>query len=131
MLSANVLLSLAVALAASATHTTQNTGQVFYFTPGLGACGYTNTTADHVGTVSNTTFKGYPGATANPNKNPICGRTMVITAPNNISINVTVVDFFKQDDNAGAMDVGVTKGDFSKMEPVSDGVIPGAKWEIM
>lgn len=35
-------------------------GVVFYFTPGLGACGFTNTSSQYVATVSRTFFDSFP-----------------------------------------------------------------------
>ena len=35
-------------------------GVVFIFTPGLGACGFVNTTAQTVASVSKPVFNGYP-----------------------------------------------------------------------
>ncbi|KAJ7511286.1 hypothetical protein B0H11DRAFT_1954614 [Mycena galericulata] len=104
-------------------------GTVFQFEPDLGACGWTNTSDQSVGTVSMTTFNNYPGATKNPNKNPICGRNMTIQA-NGVTVIVVVVDNFKEDKNAGPNDVGVTDMDFSTMANLKDGTIPNATWWI-
>ncbi|KAF5385592.1 hypothetical protein D9757_006755 [Collybiopsis confluens] len=50
------------------------TGDGTYFDAGLGACGIVNTDADMIAAVGHVTFDTYPGATANPNLNPICGK---------------------------------------------------------
>ncbi|KAI0044386.1 hypothetical protein FA95DRAFT_1608609 [Auriscalpium vulgare] len=66
-------------------------GQGTYFTPGLGACGRSNTDADSIVAVSTQVFDNFPGAGANPNDNPICGRTLTATSGDN-SVTVTIVD---------------------------------------
>ncbi|KAJ7122354.1 hypothetical protein C8R44DRAFT_541355, partial [Mycena epipterygia] len=102
----------------------------FQFDPGLGACGWTNTSAQAVGTVSNTTFSSYPGATRNPNKNPICGRLLVITSPANKTVKVFIVDFFPEDENAKANDVGMTTAEFATLANPDDGIIDDVTWNI-
>ncbi|THH14912.1 hypothetical protein EW146_g5478 [Bondarzewia mesenterica] len=56
-----------------------NSGQGTYFTPGLGSCGITNADSDYIVAVSTTIFDNYPGATSNPNDNPICGEKILVT----------------------------------------------------
>ncbi|KAJ7038821.1 hypothetical protein C8F04DRAFT_1231925 [Mycena alexandri] len=131
---AKIIASLALASSVSFGTPTprakQNMGDVFYYDPDLGACGWTNTTDQPVGTVSRTTFTGFPGATPkNPNTNPICGRWMLITG-NNITVNVSIVDFFKEGKDAGPNDVGVTKLEFQKMASLDTGIISNAVWNI-
>ncbi|TFY79007.1 hypothetical protein EWM64_g5006 [Hericium alpestre] len=57
-------LSALFALAAAQSHT----GTLFTFDPGLGACGFTNTSTQIVASVSETFFQNFPGATQNPNE---------------------------------------------------------------
>ncbi|KAI5481119.1 hypothetical protein MNV49_005554 [Pseudohyphozyma bogoriensis] len=62
-------------LALDGTHTGQGT----YFDVGLGACGTYATNSDYIVAVSYLLFETFPGATANPNNNPICGRELEVT----------------------------------------------------
>jgi uncharacterized low-complexity protein len=54
----------------------QMTGTFFH--PAIGACGKANTDADHIVAVSAALFDNFPGATKNPNNNPICGKEITI-----------------------------------------------------
>ncbi|KAJ7464160.1 hypothetical protein FB451DRAFT_1403525 [Mycena latifolia] len=148
------LVPLALVLATlGALQKTDVVGTVFQIVPDKapGACGWTNTSTQAVGAVSNTTFKSFPGATANPNKNPICHHFMNITGPpfpslpnspyadlrvpallaHGVTVSVQIVDFFKQDPNAGPNDVGIPVMEFAKMAPVRDGIIKDATWVIL
>ncbi|KAI1088900.1 barwin-like endoglucanase [Rostrohypoxylon terebratum] len=64
---------LAVGLAA--TQVLAFSGDMTYYTPGLGACGKTNTQADHIVAVSPAQY----GNDANPNKAKVCGRKIKIS----------------------------------------------------
>ncbi|KAJ6582712.1 hypothetical protein DFH09DRAFT_1309647 [Mycena vulgaris] len=128
-----ILVSLTFTLASLVMAQEERTaGTVFQITPGLGACGWMNTSTQAVGAVSATTFSKYPGATRNPNKNPICHHFLEITDPDNgISVRVQVVDFFEEDPNAKANDVGIPAIEFKKMANLDDGIIENATWYIV
>ncbi|KAI1504993.1 barwin-like endoglucanase [Biscogniauxia marginata] len=49
-------------------------GDMTYYTPGLGACGKTNSEADHVVALATAQY----GHDANPNKAAVCGRKIRI-----------------------------------------------------
>ncbi|KAJ7739253.1 hypothetical protein DFH07DRAFT_1064434, partial [Mycena maculata] len=129
-----IILSLAFALPSiGVSNAVENgTGIVFQFAPGLGACGWTNSSDQAVGSVSNTTFASYSNTT-NPNTNPICGCILTIQA-NGVSVPVAIVDDFPdQGPNStfGPNDVGTTVPEFAKMDPnVDDGIIRNATWFI-
>lgn len=53
---------------------TTYSGQGTYYATGLGSCGITNKDTDLIAAVSHLLYDSWPGATANPNDNPICGR---------------------------------------------------------
>ncbi|KAF7967785.1 hypothetical protein HWV62_33017 [Athelia sp. TMB] len=53
-------------------------GEGTYYAPGLGACGKKNSASDAIVAVSHSFFDSYKGATANSNKNPICGKEIKI-----------------------------------------------------
>ncbi|CUA74481.1 hypothetical protein RSOLAG22IIIB_11236 [Rhizoctonia solani] len=47
-------------------------GDLTYYTPGLGACGRTNTPSDMIAAISHKLFDNYPGYDGtNPNNNPV------------------------------------------------------------
>lgn len=50
-----------------------------FYNVGLGACGITNVDTDFIAAVSYDFFDSYPGATANPNLNPLCGQSVQAT----------------------------------------------------
>ncbi|CCO30031.1 hypothetical protein BN14_04055 [Rhizoctonia solani AG-1 IB] len=53
----------------SGTHT----GQLTYFSIGLGACGWTNSDTEWVAAISHELYDNWPGyAGGNPNNNPVC-----------------------------------------------------------
>ncbi|KIY62043.1 carbohydrate-binding module family 5 protein [Cylindrobasidium torrendii FP15055 ss-10] len=66
-------------------------GDVTYYDTGLGACGVSSSNSEYVAAVSLSFFNSYPGATANPNLNPICGKVIRITYGSR-SVDVTVRD---------------------------------------
>ncbi|KAI0092377.1 loosenin [Irpex rosettiformis] len=66
-------------------------GAATFFTPSIGACGKQSTSSDHIVAVSSQFFNSFPGAGANPNKNPICGKTLTVHFKGK-STKVTVVD---------------------------------------
>lgn len=49
-------------------------GQGTYYGTGLGSCGITNNDNQLIAAVSHLLYDSWPGATANPNNNPVCGR---------------------------------------------------------
>jgi hypothetical protein len=61
------------------------------FAPGLGACGTVATDDSPIVAVSHLLYDNYPGATINPNNNPICGQKIRATYAGK-SVDVTVQD---------------------------------------
>jgi len=70
---------------------TTYSGQGTYYGTGLGACGITNHDTDMIAAVSHLLFDSWPGATANPNDNPICGRKATAHYQGK-SVTVTITD---------------------------------------
>jgi hypothetical protein len=62
-----------------------------FYETGLGACGITNTDSDFIAAVAESMFDGFPGATDNPNNNPICNKKARITR-NGQTTTVTITD---------------------------------------
>ncbi|KAJ7737098.1 loosenin [Mycena metata] len=105
-----------------------HTGDGTFFTPGLGACGKTNTEKDAIVAVGHGIFDSFPGATANPNTNPICGKKIKATLGKK-SVVVTVAD--RCAGFAGAADLDFTQSAFSKLAAPSVGRIHGVKWTFV
>ncbi|PBK65629.1 hypothetical protein ARMSODRAFT_891594 [Armillaria solidipes] len=99
------------------------TGTWYY--PGLGSCGITNTTSDMIVAVSHLLYDSYPGATANPNLNPICSKKLVATYGGK-SVTVTVTD--KCMGCAGMYDLDFTPTAFSRLASTDVGHLTGVDW---
>ncbi|KAF9465177.1 hypothetical protein BDZ94DRAFT_1189734 [Collybia nuda] len=104
-----------------------HTGTLFNFAPGLGACGFTNTSTQIVGSVSSSFFNSFPGATDNPNKNPICKKSLFITSGGK-NITAAIVDFFVAD---APENVGLSPTAFKTFAPLSDGIVPNVTWSVV
>ncbi|KAL1659988.1 hypothetical protein GGF50DRAFT_91604 [Schizophyllum commune] len=87
-------------------------GDGTFFDVGLGACGITSTADQMVVAIAHDTFDNYPGATANPNLNPICGQ-QVRAYYNGKSVDVTIVD--RCAGCNGAFDLDFSRGAFDKI----------------
>ncbi|KAJ7681565.1 RlpA-like double-psi beta-barrel-protein domain-containing protein-containing protein [Mycena rosella] len=97
-----------------------------FHAPGLGACGKTNTANQLIVAVGHGIFDSFPGATANPNKNPICGKKLKATFGGK-SVTVAVAD--RCAGCAGAADLDFTEAGFKKLATLDKGRIHGVKWE--
>ncbi|OTB08312.1 hypothetical protein M426DRAFT_29499, partial [Hypoxylon sp. CI-4A] len=62
------------ALALAATQALAYSGDMTYYTPGLGACGKQNSASDHIVALAPAQY----GHDANPNKAKVCGRKISI-----------------------------------------------------
>ncbi|KAJ4485239.1 RlpA-like double-psi beta-barrel-protein domain-containing protein-containing protein [Lentinula aciculospora] len=75
-------------------------GSGTWFEIGLGACGQTQTDEDPVVAIAASTFDSFPGATANPNENPICNKNItlyckpsaIVVADQDKSVTATITD---------------------------------------
>ncbi|THH29213.1 hypothetical protein EUX98_g4959 [Antrodiella citrinella] len=105
---------------------TSGTGQATFYTPGLGACGGTNSESDLIVAVSTQIFTGFPGAGANPNLNPICGKQLTATFEGK-SVSVTVVD-----ECAGCAlnDIDLSPAAFNQLADPSAGRLSGVRWTL-
>lgn len=66
------------------------TGDLTYYAPGLGACGYTNSASDSICAVSHILFDAVQVG-SNPNSNPLCGLKIRLQRDGNTK-DVTIVD---------------------------------------
>ncbi|KAL4266907.1 Plant Cell Wall Expansin [Pleurotus pulmonarius] len=69
----------------------QQTGEGTFYATGLTACGETNKDTDFICAVSMKLFDAVPGASGNPNNNPICGKKIKATYKGK-SVTVRVTD---------------------------------------
>lgn len=67
------------------------TGEMTYFTPGMGACGHDSGENDNMVAISMALFDQYT-PNGNPNKNPLCGQTVSITGADGSSHEATIWD---------------------------------------
>ncbi len=61
-------------------------------------------------------------------RNPLCGRQMVITSPDNKVITVTVEDTCV---TCSVGSVDLTRGAFQALAPLSVGIIHGISWTLV
>ncbi|KAF9259827.1 hypothetical protein L218DRAFT_1079689 [Marasmius fiardii PR-910] len=103
-----------------------HTGDATFYTPGLGACGKTNNANELVAAAAAPVFDNFPGHTANPNKNPICGKKAKVTFGGK-SVTVTIVD---RCPGCGSSGIDLSPAAFQKLAPLSKGRLSGAKWTV-
>ncbi|RDB20661.1 hypothetical protein Hypma_012246 [Hypsizygus marmoreus] len=116
-----------VLLVATVANAQVHTGTLFWFIPELGACGFTNTSRQLVASVSSTFFNTFPGATPNPNNNPICTRKLLITSGAK-NVTASIVDLFVED---APFDVGLSPAGFVTFAPLDDGIVPNVFWSVV
>ena len=66
-------------------------GEITYFTPGMGACGETSGEGDKMVAISMALFDQYT-PNGNPNKNPLCGKTLTIKGADGAEHKATIWD---------------------------------------
>lgn len=101
-----------------------HSGDATYFAPGLGACGTTASDTDYIVAVSHLIYDTFPGATANPNNNPVCGRKIAATWSGN-TVTVTVQD---ECEGCAAWDLDFSPTAFLALAPLADGRLHGMTW---
>ncbi|KAF8227842.1 hypothetical protein L208DRAFT_1222305, partial [Tricholoma matsutake] len=94
---------------------------------GLGACGAQNTEADFIVAASSRLFQHFPGATANPNDNPICNRNLTIHY-RGVSVGARVTD--ECPTCPGEFDLDLSPAVFNKFALPSVGVLKNITWEF-
>ncbi|KIY65805.1 hypothetical protein CYLTODRAFT_399821 [Cylindrobasidium torrendii FP15055 ss-10] len=104
------------------------TGDGTYYAPGLGACGKWNTDKDMIVAVSHLLYDTYPGHTANPNNNPICGKKLRAHYKGR-SVVVTVADECMGCN--GKYDLDFSPAAIKKLvnNPATVGRLHGVTWE--
>ncbi|GLB36782.1 putative lytic transglycolase [Lyophyllum shimeji] len=102
------------------------TGDLTFFTPGLGACGLTNSDADMIAAVSVEFYNTFPGATANPNLNPICGKMATVNYGGK-TIRVAITDKCYA---CALYDLDLSPTAFNMLADPSIGRLHGAEWTL-
>ncbi|KAG0151020.1 hypothetical protein CROQUDRAFT_651536 [Cronartium quercuum f. sp. fusiforme G11] len=102
-------------------------GDATYYGTGLGACGETSTDDSMIAAVSHLLFDNFPGATANPNSNPICGRKVKATH-NGKSVVVKIIDRCVA---CQIFDLDFSPTAFGEIGPMDEGRLHGMTWEFM
>ncbi|KAM5543880.1 hypothetical protein V8D89_002497 [Ganoderma adspersum] len=102
-------------------------GDATYYSPGVGSCGHNNVDTDFIVAVDIATIHSFPGAGANPNLNPMCGRKMRVTYGSK-SVTVTVADTCP---GCAVGSVDLTPTAFQKLAPLSVGRLHGVKWTLL
>ncbi|KAF5365270.1 hypothetical protein D9758_005359 [Tetrapyrgos nigripes] len=92
------------------------TGDATFFSPGLGACGVTNSNSDPIVAISSQIFN-----------NGLCGRQMNVNFQGR-SVTVTVVDSCP---GCGSGDIDLSPSAFSQLADPSVGRIQGVQWNIV
>ncbi|KAF5347091.1 hypothetical protein D9758_011640 [Tetrapyrgos nigripes] len=113
--------------AASRALVRRNVGDGTLYNPALGACGISNTDADMVAAVSASFFDTFPGATANPNLNPLCNKP-ISASFNGKTITVTIVDRCTQ---CVGQDLDFSPTAFSQLADPAIGRINGVTWDFI
>ncbi|KAJ4468496.1 barwin-like endoglucanase [Lentinula lateritia] len=105
-----------------------NTGDGTFYAPGMGACGITNSASDLIAAMAEATFDSYPGATGNPNNNPICNKKVQATYQGK-SVTVTITD--RCAGCAGEFDLDFSPAAFDQLADESVGRIHGMTWDYV
>lgn len=109
-------------LAASGT---EYTGDLTWYQVGTGSCGLTSTSDEAVVAISHTIFDDPQYATANPNLNPLCGKTVTIKGKNGSSYTAKVVDRCV---GCVEADLDLSEDFFNEVTANGDGRVPGMTW---
>ncbi|KAJ3765644.1 RlpA-like double-psi beta-barrel-protein domain-containing protein-containing protein [Lentinula raphanica] len=109
-----------------ATDFSGGTGQGTYYDTGLTSCGQTYTDSDLIVALSHLFYDSYPGATANPNNNPVCGKKLTAQYQGK-SVTVTVAD---RCTGCAMYDLDFTPTAFQALADLSVGRISGVVWSF-
>ncbi|KAH9810539.1 secreted protein [Melampsora americana] len=102
-------------------------GDATYYGTGLGACGITSTDESMIAAASMHLFDNFPGATANPNLNPICGRKVRATYKG-ATVIVQIVDRCV---GCAIFDLDFSPAAFGQIGPMDKGRLHGMSWHFM
>jgi hypothetical protein len=101
------------------------TGDLTWYEVGLGACGITSTSDEHVVAISHELFDAV--STGNPNTNPLCNKKVSIIGANGQTYTGTIVDRCPGCDS-GSLDL--SQSFFNEVTNNGDGRVGGMKWSM-
>ncbi|KAB5528062.1 RlpA-like double-psi beta-barrel-protein domain-containing protein-containing protein [Coniochaeta sp. 2T2.1] len=110
------------------TSTALYNGELTYYAPGLGACGWTSSAEDAIVAVSHLVFDAAAEkGNGNPNENPLCGKRIRVTrdqgnGKGNRSVDVAVVD---RCTGCRAMDLDLSPRMFGELAGLEEGRVAG------
>ncbi|RDB27297.1 Allergen Asp f 7 [Hypsizygus marmoreus] len=104
-----------------------NNGEATFYDPGLGACGTQNTSGDLIAAVAQEFFDSYPGATSNPNTNPICNKRITVNYQGR-SVTVAITD--RCPGCKGKYDLDLSPAAFDHLADRSVGRLHEAQWDF-
>jgi hypothetical protein len=102
------------------------TGEMTYFTPGMGACGETSSETDSMVAVSMHLFDQYT-PNGNPNKNPLCGKTVTIQGKDGKTHEATIWDRCV---GCAEADLDMPEAFFDTVTSHADGRAYGMSWSM-
>ncbi|KAI0654595.1 RlpA-like double-psi beta-barrel-protein domain-containing protein-containing protein [Cubamyces menziesii] len=121
-----VVLAVVSAAAVGLAQTT-GTGDATFYEAGLGACGVFNTDSDFIVAIDAATFDNFPGATGNPNTNPICHKSLTATGPDGKTVTVTVTDRCA---GCAPGSIDLTPTAFQQLASLDVGRLHGVTWTL-
>ncbi|KAB5585240.1 RlpA-like double-psi beta-barrel-protein domain-containing protein-containing protein [Coniochaeta sp. 2T2.1] len=110
------------------TSTALHNGDLTYYAPGLGACGWTSSSEDAIVAVSHLVFDAAAEkGNGDPNDNPLCGKRIRVTreqgqGKGNSSVDVVVVD---RCTGCRATDLDLSPRMFAELAGVEEGRVVG------
>ncbi|KAI5248615.1 hypothetical protein E4T47_00587 [Aureobasidium subglaciale] len=104
---------------------TEYTGDLTWYQVGLGSCGIDSTSDEAIVAISHTIFDDPQYATANPNLNPLCGKTVSIKGKDGSTYKAKVVDRCV---GCAAADLDLSEGFFNTVTSNGDGRVPEMSW---
>jgi len=93
----------------------------------MGACGIQSSANDLIAAVSAEFYDTFPGATPNPNLNPVCKKILTL---HHKSKSVTVMVTDKCPGCKGKFDLDLSPAAFNKLSDPSVGRLLGVKWSM-
>ncbi|KAF8879923.1 RlpA-like double-psi beta-barrel-protein domain-containing protein-containing protein [Infundibulicybe gibba] len=121
----NFYLSIVFCLALIFVPAAARSGQGTWYHTGLGACGFYSSESENIVALSQLLFDTYPGATGNPNLNPVCGQQVQISA-NGKTIFARAVD---RCESCAYNDLDLSPAAFGQLSPLGTGVIT-IEWDF-
>lgn len=110
-------------LSGAASPGNTHSGDLTYYAPGLGACGWTNTTEQPIIAVAEKLFDSF--SNGNPNNNPLCGLWITITGKDGNKHKGQVVD---RCPGCAEFDLDLSQTLFNDATSNGDGRVSGMQW---